>query len=78
MYLDSSNVRVESDIDDRPHHGLHPAVRVAGRVLINNIAVESIKTRFALDIDLAGYPANETGYTARYRIPKQAGYPVQP
>ena len=26
----------------------------------------------------AGYSANETGYQARYRISKKAGYPVQP
>ena len=26
----------------------------------------------------AGYPANETGYQAGYRISKKAGYPVQP
>ena len=26
----------------------------------------------------AGYPANKTGYLAEYRIPKKAGYPVQP
>ena len=26
----------------------------------------------------AGYPASEAGYPAGYRIPKKAGYPVQP
>ena len=25
-----------------------------------------------------GYPANETGYPAGYRIPKKAGYPAPP
>ena len=24
------------------------------------------------------YPANETGYPAEYKIPKKAGYPLQP
>ena len=30
------------------------------------------------DIRPTGYPANETGYPAGYRILKKAGYPVQP